>query len=163
MKQIPHQKRVTVNKERVEKDTGRERPFFIAYRDTIEKAASELKGNAFKVYIYIMTNQDNFYFGLSPQDISNRYGMSADSARDAINLLIDKGYLVLLEGTNNDYTFYDRTDRKPIILPDVITEQLETKTFLNRKTGEKVEYTYKQILEMVGSEETARNIWEGNN
>jgi len=111
-----------------------------------------------------MTNQESYYFGLSPQDISNRYGMSVDSARDAIKILLDKGYLVLLEGTKSEYTFYDRTDRKPIVLPDVIAEQLETKTFYNRKTGEKVEYTYKQILEMVGNnEEAALNIWEGNN
>lgn len=162
MKPIANQKRITIYKEKVSRDTGKERPYFLAYIDTLEKAAQELKGNAFKVYIYLLTNLDGFHFGLSPQDISNKYGMSLDSARDAIKQLIDKGYLELLEDCKFEYAFYDRTDKKPINLPDDVAKKLETKCFTSRSTGEVVEYTFKQILEMVDNDfEYAKSIWEG--
>lgn len=158
MKTIANQKIVTINKERVEKNSGKDRQFLLAYVDTIEKAAKELPANEFKVYIYLLTNLDQFRFGLSPQDISNRYGMNPDTARSAITKLIDKNYLVLLDG--DEYMFYDRPERKPTVLPKEISDQLKTKTFMD-ENGNKYEYTFKQILEMVEDEEQARQIWEG--
>ena len=163
MKPIANQKIVSINKETVEKGSGKKRQYFLAYVDTIEKAAKELKGNAFKVYVYLITNQNDFTFGLSPQDISNSYGMSIDTAREGINSLIDKGFLVLNEGTKNEYTFYDKKDRKPMILPEEVGKKLEKKVFVNRTTGEKVEYTFQQILDLVKDEAYAKEIWEGNN
>lgn len=159
MKKIPNQKIVTISKEKVEKNTGKSKPFLIAYVDTIERASRDLKGNAFKVYMYLLTNLDDYRFGLSPQDIANRYGISPDSARDNIEALVDAHYLVHIEG--DEYTFYDNIERQPIKLPNELSKQLETKVFVD-ESGNKYTYTFKQILEMVEDEERARQIWEGN-
>lgn len=159
MKNIPNQRIITISKEKVEKNSGKQKPFVMAYVDTIEKASRDLKGNAFKVYMYLLTNLDDYRFGLSPQDVANTYGISLDSARDCIDILIKKGYLVLLD--DNEYIFYDNLSRKPIELPSEVSEQLETKRFID-KNGNKYDYTFSQILEMVKDEEKARKLWEGN-
>lgn len=161
MKPIANQKTVLINREKIEKGTGRKRPYTQFYIDTIEQAGRELKNNAFKVYMYLATNTDEYTFGLSPQDIANTYGMNVDTAREGIRTLIDKGYLSLLEGSKNEYVFYDRLDRKPIEMPAKMAEKVETKKFLNSTTGKTAEYTFQQVVEMLGDEEEARMIWEG--
>jgi predicted transcriptional regulator len=140
-------------KETVEKESGKKRPYMIAYVDTIEHAAKELKNGAFKVYIYLLTNQNDYYFGLSPQDIANRYGINIDTAREGIKQLIDKGYLVSSSG--NEFTFYDK---KPVELSEKIDIMNETRMFHTTK-GEEVFYTYAEILDAFGVDE-AKVIWE---
>lgn len=160
MKPIPNQKRVKINKQKVSKETGREKPYMIAYVDTLQKAASDLKGNAFKVYIYLLTNLEGYYFGLSTQDISNTYGMSIDSARDAIKQLIDKGYMVQMEGSKNEYTFYDRVDRKPVELPEELADIFVKRAFYPGYSKEPEIYAYSEILDKCkGDEEKAKIVW----
>ena len=161
MKPIPNQKRVKINKQKVSKETGREKPYMIAYVDTLQKAASDLKGNAFKVYIYLLTNLEGYYFGLSTQDISNTYGMSIDSARDAIKQLIDKGYMVQMEGSKNEYTFYDRVDRKPVEVSEEFADIFVQKKFYPQGSTEPVISTYGEILiKCGGDKERAKRVWE---
>ena len=159
MKPIANQKKITIEKEIVEKDSGKKRPYVIAYVDTIEKAAQDLKNSSFKVYLYLLTNLNSFYFGLSPQDISNRYGISVDSARDGIKQLIEKGYLV--EQDEGEYIFYDRLDKKPIELAEEIDMKNEKRIFHTR-SGEEVAYSYNEILDAYGAEQ-AKAIWERGN
>lgn len=155
MRPIANQKKITIQKEVVEKDSGKSRPYMIAYVNTIEKAAQELKNSAFKVYIYLLTNQNQFYFGLSPQDVANRYGISIDAARDGIKALIEKGYLI----SNDDveYTFYDNPDNKPVELAEEIEMNNEIRMFHSRN-GEEIQLTYNQILDQYGDK--AKEIWE---
>lgn len=155
MKPIQNQKRVTIHKEVVEKDSGKKRPYMIAYVDTIEKAAQELKNSAFKVYMSLLANQNNYYYGLSPQAIANHYGISVDAARDGIKQLLEYGYLE--RDTENEYFFYDRVDTKPVELAEEIEMNQEKRTF-HKKDGSLVEYTYAEIYEAYG--ERAKDIWE---
>lgn len=157
MRPIANQKKITIIKEVVEKESGKSRPYMISYVDTIEKAGQDLKNTAFKVYMYLLTNQNGFYFGLSPQDIANRYGVSIDAVRDAIKQLEEKGYL---DKTDEDeYFFYDRLDKKPVELAEEVEINNEKRYFHSKSTGEKVAYTYKEILDAYGAE-SARRIWE---
>ena len=160
MRPIANQKKITIQKEVVEKESGKNRPYMIAYVNTIEKAAQELKNSAFKVYIYLLTNQNQFYFGLSPQDISNRYGISIDAARDGIKTLIQKGYLSAVNDSETEYIFYDSPDRIPVELAEEIEMSSEKRMF-HTKNGEEIELTYNQILEQYG--EKAKEIWERGN
>lgn len=159
MKPIANQKLLTINKEVVTKDSGRAHPYLIAYVDTIYKAAKDLKGNTFKVYIYLLCNQNGFHFGLSPQDISNKMGISVDSARDAINTLIAAGYISLLDGTRFEYMFYDKKDSKPIELPTEAAQKLNKKLFYSPTLGN-VELTFDELVELVGDTQRAAAIWQ---
>lgn len=159
MRNIGNQKIATINKEKIEKGVGKKRPYIAVYVDTLERAASELKNNAFKVFVYFLSNENDFTFGISPQDIANRYGMSLDTARESIKILIDKGYLV--EEEKNVYTFYDDNRRKPAELPVELAVKFEKKKFQNTITGEIVEYTFQQLVDgLDGDEEKAREYWE---
>ena len=159
MKPIANQKLLTINKEVVTKESGRAHPYLITYVDTIYKAAKDLKGNTFKVYIYLLCNQNGFRFGLSPQDISNKMGISVDSARDAINSLIAANYISLLDGTKCEYMFYDKKDNKPIELPVEAAQKLNKKLFYSPTLGN-VELTFDELVELVGDTQKAAAIWQ---
>lgn len=156
----PNQRRVTVIKEQVEKGTGAKRPYLVAYRDNIEKAAQDLTGTAFKVYIYFLSNQEGFEFGYSPQDVANKYGCSADAARDAFNTLVKKGYLV--EERHNVFTFNEKKVPASIALPSTFGDNLIKKRF-HDEYGNTYDWTFKELLEIGcdGNMETAKELWEG--
>lgn len=160
MKPIANQKILTISKEVVSKDSGKEHPYIVAYVDTIQKASRDLKGNVFKVYIYLICNQNGFRFGLSPQDISNKMGISVDSARDAINALIEKGYISLLDDCKFEYIFFDRIENKPIELPVEVAVKLVKKQFYSPSIGN-MELTFDELVELVDDEEKAKKMWEG--
>ena len=156
----PNQRRITVIKEQIEKGSGAKRPYLIAYRDNIEKAAKDLSGNAFKLYIYLLGNQEGYEFGFSPKDVGSRYGFSEDSARDAFKTLEKKGYLV--EERNNIFTFNERKVDATISLPSTFGKNLETKKFRDDK-GNLYEWTYNELLEIgcEGDAAVAKQLWEG--
>lgn len=138
----PNQRIIKINREKVNyKDS--KRPYMIAYTDLIEQASQDLSGGAFKVYIYMISNQDNYKFGCSPQDISNRYGLNVDTVKKAINKLIEKGYLVKNNGT---YEFYE----KPLVLDLEPVEKVKKK--FRTKNGNIIELTYDELIYKVGQD-----------
>ena len=99
-----NQKRFTITRNTPKK--GDKKPFITLYLDSIEEASRTLQGEvAFKLYLYLASNQDGFSFDFSPQDFANRYGASVDRARKVIFELEKEGYL-FNEGGNN-YRFYE--------------------------------------------------------
>ena len=66
-----------------------------------------LSGNAFKLYIYLLSNVNGYNFGFSPKDVAERYGCSIDTVRSAFTTLVDKGFLTLAEGSKSKYIFKD--------------------------------------------------------
>ena len=87
------QKAIRVNKARKKEDKTDVRIDNI-FKNDILAAMINLKGATFKLYMYILSNQDSFIFGLSQKDISNRAGIPESTYRTAIKELIDKKYLV---------------------------------------------------------------------
>ena len=141
----PHQRIIKINREKVNyKDS--KRPYMIAYTDLIEQASQDLSGAAFKVYIYLFSNQDNYKFGCSPQDISNRYGLNVDTVKKSINKLIEKGYIVKSNGT---YEFYE----KPLVLDLEPVEKVKKK--FRTKKGNVIELTYDELVDRVGQDKAS--------
>lgn len=141
----PHQRIIKINREKVNyKDS--KRPYMIAYTDLIEQASQDLSGAAFKVYIYMISNQDNYKFGCSPQDISNRYGLNVDTVKKSINKLIEKGYIVKTNGT---YEFYE----KPLVLDLEPVEKVKKK--FRTKKGNVIELTYDELVDRVGQDKAS--------
>lgn len=66
-----------------------------------------LSGNAFKLYIYLLSNANGYNFGFSPKDMADRYGCSIDTVRSAFTTLVDKCFLTFAEESKSKYIFKD--------------------------------------------------------
>ena len=146
----PHQRIITVKRDMPKQSKENKRPYMIAYTDVIEEAARNLPTvGEFKVYLYMINNQDNYKFGCSPQNIADRYGLNIDTVKKAINKLIEKGYIVKTKGT---YEFHE----KPLVLDLEPIEEVRKK-FSSK--GQILELTYAELVELVG-EERAKFAWD---
>lgn len=144
----PNQRIITVKRDMPKQSKENKRPYMIAYTDLIEQASQDLSGAAFKVYIYMISNQDNYKFGCSPQNIADRYGLNIDTVKKSINKLIEKGYIVKTNGT---YEFYE----KPLL--DLEPVEKVKKKF-RTKNGNIVELTYDELVYKVGQDK-AKIAW----
>lgn len=146
----PHQRIITIKRDIPKQSKDNKRPYMIAYNDVIEEAARNLSTvGEFKVYLYMISNQDNYKFGCSPQNIADRYGLNIDTVKKAINKLIEKGYIVKTKGT---YEFHE----KPLVLDLEPIEEIRKK-FSSK--GQILELTYAELVELVG-EERAKFAWD---
>ena len=146
----PHQRIITVKRDMPKQSKENKRPYMVAYTDVIEEAARNLSTvGEFKVYLYMINNQDNYKFGCSPQNIAERYGLNIDTVKKAINKLIEKGYIVKTKGT---YEFHE----KPLVLDLEPIEEVRKK-FSSK--GQILELTYAELVELVG-EERAKFAWD---
>ena len=78
-------------------------------------ASRALKDCAFRMYMYMCDNQHGYRYGLSPSDVCQELGISERSYRNAVNELIEKGYLVEYTGKeklNYDYYMFYSTPLK---------------------------------------------------
>lgn len=92
--------------------------FSLNKRDMLE-AMKNLTSTAFSVYMYCVSNQNDYVFGLSSVDVCEQTGISSRSYTTAIQLLIQKGYIVytnekVTDGTETAplYLFYSRPHAK---------------------------------------------------
>ena len=161
MSSYPNQNTFLINKEDVKKESGKSRPYLTAYIDTIQTAAKNLTGNSFKLYIYLLSNSNNFTSAFSPKDVADKYGCSVDSAREAFKTLINKGYLTLIEGTKTKYIFKDIA----VATAKDISTFVKTPIKKQFKIGNDiVEWTFEELKKAIPgeTEETVKSLWEEN-
>lgn len=110
LKTVPNQKAYRVNKRREPADKEDVRVSDI-FKSDILLASRELKDTTFKVYMYLIMNQDGFIGGLSRQDIINKTGVSESSYKRAMKELGEKGYFVrayqTASGQDGNLPLYD--------------------------------------------------------
>lgn len=149
-----NQRRITIHREVPKGTKESKRSYVIAYNDNINDAMKNLsKATSFKVYMYMLGNVDEYRFALSTQDIADVCGMSKDTAKSAVNDLIEKGYLVLRD--KHSYDFYERP------IDDSIPVEEEKKKFKVKGTVDKyIELTYQELINRVGSAERAKILWD---
>lgn len=146
-----NQRRITIHREVPKGTKESKRSYVIAYNDNINDAMKNLsKATSFKVYMYMLGNVDNYHFALSTQDIADVCGMSKDTAKSAVNDLIEKGYLVLRE--KHSYDFYERPRGEELVAVE------EKKKKFKTKSGKEIELTFAELAERVG-EEKAKSAW----
>lgn len=88
------------------------------FKKDIFMACRDLKDTTFKLYMYFISNQDNFIGGLSMKNVINQIGISESSYRRSIKELEEKGYLIYSQIQASDYDnsklplydFYARPD-----------------------------------------------------
>lgn len=73
-KTSPNQKTITVEKEKCDKQHLYTTINLLA----LETAGAELKAGAFKLWVYIAKNQNNFTFGLSNKAVAECFGIKKD-------------------------------------------------------------------------------------
>lgn len=85
-------------------EKGGKQPFLMVYSDVITQASRNLGGGvSFKLFIYLLSNQNGFSLDYSPQHFANLYGVHLDSAKKSVTTLIDAGYLT--RTNTNTYMF----------------------------------------------------------
>lgn len=92
-KGVPNQKAFRVNKKRESENKTDVRIADLFKNDMLE-ASRNLKDTTFKLYMYLISNQDSYVGGLSKVDIINKTGISESSYKRAMKELEEKGYLI---------------------------------------------------------------------
>lgn len=102
---VPNQRIIYI--ERSSADVRKE--FFKIGHNQLTKAASDLGGNAFKLYIYLADNKDNYRLELSSKHFI-QWSNTSDSTYDrAFKELKDKQYLIQAPGKKNVYLFVEES------------------------------------------------------
>lgn len=66
--------------------------------DSRDLAMANLDGNCFKLWLYLTGNREGFAMGLSRKELELK-GLKKDAYLRAVNILIEKGYLIPCEVT----------------------------------------------------------------
>lgn len=97
---VQNQKIVIVNKEAADK----EHLFALYNLEVLKTAMNTLKGETFKLWIYLGKNQSQYKFELSVKDAMN-WGIKKDAYYSGIDTLQKLGYLVPAEDGSNVFNF----------------------------------------------------------
>jgi len=95
----PNQRMVVIHREPAKAD------FLGILNDNWKAAARDMSAHAFKLYIYLASNANNYRLALSPAAVRQEIGMARSTFHDQFHVLEDKGYLVHKE--NSTYEFYE--------------------------------------------------------
>ena len=75
--------------------------------EAMKRAMNRLKPNAYKLWVYLGKNQDQYTFALSQVDVTDFCGMSRNTYLSAFKELEAEGYLVRDNDGSNHYNFYE--------------------------------------------------------
>ena len=93
----PNQRMICVHREAVKTD-------FLGIRnDNWKAAARDLSAHAFKLYIYLASNANNYTLALSPAAVRQEIGMARSTYHDQFHVLLDKSYLIPSYGKSFDF------------------------------------------------------------
>ena len=89
----PNQKQVTIKRDEVKNSKATAQPYLIAYHQNLIDAMNDLSASAFKVYLCLLFNKNNYSIEFSPEHISKIACICKDSARRAFVQLEQQGYI----------------------------------------------------------------------
>lgn len=92
-KGVPNQKAFRVHKKREAEDKADVRIADLFKKDVLD-ASKNLKDTTFKLYIYLISNQEDYIGGLSKAEVINKTGISESSYKRAMKELEEKKYLI---------------------------------------------------------------------
>lgn len=125
---VPNQKKILIQRtsEKAIKD------YLKVSNDSLEIAMYNLKGNAFKLWIYFADNKNGYSMDLYPVDFCTKAKVSDSTYRRAFEELENKGYLIKSTKKNNLYLFKEVSTSKDIEKPDEVNS-LDTANFAELK------------------------------
>ena len=110
IKTHPNQRTIIINRDLPKKTKENQRPYVAAYIDNIAAASKDLNGVAFKLYCYLLSNENYFSLSFSPQDFVNNFGGTIKSAQTAFQELEQKGYIICRE--KNTFIFNEVSNKE---------------------------------------------------
>lgn len=146
----PNQRTITINREKIVK--GGNKRYTLVYCDNMNQASRTLNGSGFKLYMYFLSNADQYLSGFSPKAVKDAMGLSENTARDAWKELEDKKYIIKDKG--NKYYFYETP-----VLNGIRSVQVK-KEFIDEDTDQIYHWTYDELLAAVQNPTLARELWE---
>lgn len=103
---VPNQREITVAKA----PTDKAHLYTANNLNALDEAARRLQSKGgFKLYMYLAKNQDKYNFNLSSNDFMIWSGLGYTAYTTAFAELEEEGYLILKEGTETIYTFFDKS------------------------------------------------------
>lgn len=110
---VPNQRQITVSKQKCDKT----HKYTANNLDALDEAAGRLQSKGgFKLYMYLAKNQDKYNFNLSSTDFMKWSGLGYTAYSSAFDELVNERYLILKDGTENTFIFYDKSQ-----IPEEIT------------------------------------------
>lgn len=107
---VPNQREITVAKA----PTDKAHLYTANNLAALDEAARRLQSKGgFKLYMYLAKNQNKYSFNLSSNDFMLWSGLGYTAYTTAFEELKEEGYLILKEGTETTYTFFDKSQLPP--------------------------------------------------
>lgn len=107
---VPNQREITVAKA----PTDKAHLYTANNLAALDEAARRLQSKGgFKLYMYLAKNQNKYSFNLSSNDFMIWSGLGYTAYTTAFEELKEEGYLILKEGTETTYTFFDKSQLPP--------------------------------------------------
>lgn len=132
-----NQKTITINREEV--NLRGDKQYLAVYSENVAAASRVLSNTSFKLYIYLLSNQDGYKKDFSSQHFATLYGVSYSSVSRAIAELERERFLV--KSDNNKYEFYELPQKE---LEFAIAQERRKFKMTN---GSFVCLTYEEFLE----------------
>lgn len=117
----PNQRNITIHRDMPSKEKKDKGKFLSVYCNKITTAAQVLSEVPFKLYIYLLCNDDKFDLWFSPAVFAKEYGVGVSTARRAFNTLMEEGFII--EFGKNQYAFYEEPQLKATLVNTVKDEQ----------------------------------------
>lgn len=105
-KTVPNQRIIYIHRIRTNSTDG----YLQVSTLSVLEAMYNLKGNAFKLWIYFVNNKDKYIKYLSSSDFCNKANISKNTFTSAFNELVEKGYLIQSTKKENIYRFKEQSD-----------------------------------------------------
>ena len=144
MARYANQKQITTKKVRT--DAGK--PFMIVDIETMIKAAKNLNGNEFKLYMYLSKNADDYVYNLSQIDVEMNIGLAKSTYYRAIDALIEKGYLYQPNPQVNNWIF---TQIPKMGNKESQNEPSQNETNISQIETEKSHFEYRNSINSINS------------
>lgn len=127
METVENQRVITTNKEPCSSKSADQ--YYTAINlKALELAMSSLSPNAFKMWVYLAKNQNNYTFALSKVDTMAWCGFSKNTYTAAFNELVKEGYLIESKEGSSHYDFYE-VSQLPPKEPTITVHKEEPKEF----------------------------------
>ena len=153
-KSHPNQRKILIHRN-MPKEGAKD--YLCVFNKPLYAAMKEISGEvALKLYIYLLTNKDNFEFWYSPAHFCGACAASPDAARRAMKQLIELGYVKELGG--NKLEFYEEPQMKELPpLPSMI----ERRVFKDSEGNNRI-LTYEMIYKQFhgkGTDAEIQDFW----
>ena len=125
---VPNQKKILIERTSV----NAIKDFLKVSNESLETAMYNLKGNAFKLWIYFADNKNGYSMDLYPVDFCTKARVSDSTYRRAFEELENKGFLIKSNKQKNLYLFREVSLSDEIEKPDEINS-IDTESFAELK------------------------------